>query len=316
MKNQLIKITTLAVSLSVAGCSLLESEPEYAYTGGGRVNPAGAVQMLPSSVFETFDLAVLLGEPALTSKNYNQYKCEEGDDPSSDGCIMARDRLDEAFKKFGVKNPGPRGKQRRNEIQDRLMAASEQRCNVYKVYLKRLHGKGNFYTGSLATILGGAGAIVTGVDGARILSGLAGITSGVRAEFNQAVFLNQVIPVITKGIEGRRKDIKTEIGTKRAGGDLTSYTVEAAIGDAIRYHGACTIVAGLSQAEVAIQELDNPGLETMNKVSSKITKLLCQQRYQQDMMLQTTGDPAQSKWKACAEEGKALPQDQQPGSDG
>nr|VFK22612.1 MAG: hypothetical protein BECKLFY1418C_GA0070996_11231 [Candidatus Kentron sp. LFY] len=216
LKNQLIKITTLALSLSVAGCSLLEPEPEYAYTGDGRVNPAGAVQMLPSSVFETFDLAVLLGaDPLTTDKDpktldYDDYKCEEGDDPGNAGCIRARARLDEAFKEFDVKNSG-KGKQKRNEIQDRLMAASEQRCNVYKIYLKRIHAKANFYTGSLATILGGAGAIVTGVDGARILSGLAGITSGVRAEFNQAVFVNLAIPVITKGIESRRNDIRKEI---------------------------------------------------------------------------------------------------------
>nr|VFJ97599.1 MAG: hypothetical protein BECKLFY1418A_GA0070994_107111 [Candidatus Kentron sp. LFY] len=182
------------------------------------------------------------------------------------------------------------------------MAASEQRCNVYKIYLKRLHGKGNFYTGSLATILGGAGAIVTGVDGARILSGLAGITSGVRAEFNQAVFVNLAIPVITKGIESRRNDIRQKIKTER-GNDLTSYTVEAAIGDAIRYHGACSIIAGLEQAEDAIQELDNPGLSMMNR-------FLCQQRYQEEM--RTLDDPAKSKWKACAE-GKASPSEDEVG---
>nr|VFJ97604.1 MAG: hypothetical protein BECKLFY1418A_GA0070994_107112 [Candidatus Kentron sp. LFY] len=92
------------ITQQVAGCSLLESEPEYAYTGDGRVNPAGAVQMLPSSVFETFDLAVLLGTDPLTADNYDDYKCEEGDDPSSDGCIMARERLDKAFKEFSGQN--------------------------------------------------------------------------------------------------------------------------------------------------------------------------------------------------------------------
>nr|VFK22616.1 MAG: hypothetical protein BECKLFY1418C_GA0070996_11232 [Candidatus Kentron sp. LFY] len=73
--------------------------------------------------------------------------------------------------------------------------------------------------------------------------------------------------------------------------------MEAAIGDAIRYHGACSIIAGLEQAEDAIQELDNPGLSTMNR-------FLCQQRYQEEM--RTLDDPTKSKWKACAE-GKIRP---------
>ena len=42
-----------------------------------------------------------------------------------------------------------------------MIAASNQRCNLYMTYLKRVSVYTNGLFGSLTTILGGAGAIVT-----------------------------------------------------------------------------------------------------------------------------------------------------------
>nr|VFK54727.1 MAG: hypothetical protein BECKTUN1418F_GA0071002_10526 [Candidatus Kentron sp. TUN]VFK58379.1 MAG: hypothetical protein BECKTUN1418E_GA0071001_10497 [Candidatus Kentron sp. TUN] len=158
-------------------------------------------------MFETLDLAVLLGEVPLTSNNLDDHECEEGDSPNDSGCINARGRLDNAFKKFNENNNGELGKRRRNEIQDRLIAASVQRCNVYKIYLEQTDTLVNFFLGGLTTALGGAGAIVTGEGAARTLAGLAGISSGFRAEFRQAYLANLSVHIITEGIDTRRRQI-------------------------------------------------------------------------------------------------------------
>ncbi|MCP5242923.1 MAG: hypothetical protein H6940_05740 [Burkholderiales bacterium] len=55
--------------------------------------------------------------------------------------------------------------------------------------------------GTLTTALGGAGAIVTGAEAARILAGLAGIASGTRAELNQAIFESVATSVIVPAIQ-------------------------------------------------------------------------------------------------------------------
>ena len=85
----------------------------------------------------------------------------------------------------------------------------------HKIYLKRLDTHTGFFLGSFGTILGGAGAIVTGETAARVFSGLSGITSGVRAEFKQSYLSNLGVQVITAGIDTKRKEIRFGIDEKR-----------------------------------------------------------------------------------------------------
>ena len=144
----------------------------------------------------------------------------------------------------------------RAQIQDRLIAASNQRCNLYKTYLKRINTYQNGIFGTLTTILGGAGAIVTGADSSRILSGLAGISSGTRAEPNQAIFESISTSIIIPGIEKTRAEILADIMTKR-GKKLSEYTIEGAMADAIKYHGACSMDMGISYAQKSIQSFDD-----------------------------------------------------------
>ena len=67
-----------------------------------------------------------------------------------------------------------------------------------------------FGLGSIATALAGAGAIVTGATAARSLAGAAGITEGIRAEFQQAFFSNLATHIIVPCIENRRRIILEE----------------------------------------------------------------------------------------------------------
>ncbi len=157
----------------------------------------------------------------------------------------------------------------RSQIQDRLIAASNQRCNIYTTYLKRVNTNQNAILGTLTTVLGGAGAIVTGENSSRLLSGLAGITSGTRAELNQTIFESVATSVIIPGIQNKRNEILTSIMAKRSK-SLSEYTIEGAIADAIIYHGACSIDAGIAFAQKSIQSYEDIGVNKLSEIQNKL----------------------------------------------
>lgn len=157
----------------------------------------------------------------------------------------------------------------RAQIQDRLIAASNQRCNLYTTYLKRVNTYQNGIFGTLTTMLGGAGAIVTGESAARLLSGLAGISSGTRAELNQATFESIATSVIIPGIQKTRSDLLGNILKKRSQ-PLTEYTIEGAIADAITYHGCCSMDTGISYAQKSIQSYDDIGIKRFNEIQNEL----------------------------------------------
>jgi len=174
---------------------------------------------------------------------------------------------DSAFDTFErqVKGLDPTVQKRlRNQVQDRIVAASNQRCGEYKNFLKQVDSETNTILGGLATAIGGAGAIFKPADTARALSGIAAIFSGWRAEVNADFFNNLTIQVVTKGIEVRRKEIHDQMIDDRKK-DLTEYTVQRAVGDTAVYHYNCSLIAGLEQAAQSIERAENPGLTHINK---------------------------------------------------
>lgn len=268
-RSKLSRDLAALLLLSVSGCAWMR-DPEYSMIGGGsdRVNSAGVHQMLDPP-FEKIDIVGLLDPDNATHDDYK--KCDALNSDSRQSC-----RVDTAFRIFD-EDSGRNTPQRRNNIQDRLLAASDQRCNVYLTYIQRHYSASNFLFGSLTTVLGGAGALVTGAGAARALAGSAGVVSGVRAEYDQSYFYNQTINVISQGIRQRRKDILGEINSENTGRgtsgsrDTTAYTVEAAVRDAIRYHGACSVVAGLEQVSITVNL--SAGLDSLEASTKKVRSI-------------------------------------------
>ena len=193
MKKVVLTSCIWASLLFLASC--VRISPETALFGEGRVTTASANQMFEKR-FESFsdeDLLFIL-DPINKREMEKKY---------SD--LTSSERIENITSAFRVANRdydyGPKHK---SEIQDRLIAASNQRCNIYETYLKRISTYTNGIFGTLTTVLGGAGAIVTGEQAARTLSGLAGISSGTRSELNQAVFESITTSVIIPGIQNRR----------------------------------------------------------------------------------------------------------------
>lgn len=239
------------------------TNPEPGAVGDGRVTTSGGNQLMSGKKdFEEFDAKRLI---AMLSDEDNPKMITSEIENLPVDSIELKVRLEVVLKKFGGTNVKGENKiRRRNEIQDEMMAASQQRCNLYEQYLRRVRSHSDFLFGAAATILSGAGALATGIAG-QILSGTGSITSGVGAEFDRDLFSSVTTQVIIPAIEVRRDEIKKEIVKERDNKDLEAYTITAALQDAIRYHGACTLDTGLKTAAKAIDQ-SVPGSASLAQV--------------------------------------------------
>lgn len=154
------------------------------------------------------------------------------------------------------------GRLRRNQLQHRIILASNVACDEYKRHLLSTQAQTNFLLGSLTTATAGLGAVFTDPATVRGLSGAAAILSGVRAEYNDAFFRRLVAEAITKGINIERDAVYDEID-KYQSRSLARYTVEAALADAIQYNARCTLIAGLENLEKSQEFFRDPGLKRL-----------------------------------------------------
>ena len=148
----------------------------------------------------------------------------------------------------------------RNGVQDKILAVSTSRCNVFKTFLRRQQTDVNFGLGSLTTVAGVLGAILPGATASRNLAGTAGIFSGLQAEYNQSYFSNLAAHVIVQAIELRQNRLKQELVDARQGKGIDEYSMEAAINDAIVIDGNCSALSGLIEAQDSIKEVESPGM--------------------------------------------------------
>ncbi len=129
--------------------------------------------------------------------------------------------------------------------------------------IKKKQSRFNFWSGTASSIFGAAGATAEAVNVAKYLSALSGVSSAVRAEYNQDYFADVAAHIITKGINSRRDNIleKMKVASTK---ELDEYSLELAIADAVVYHGACSLTGGLEQADAAITKLNtNAGLDAL-----------------------------------------------------
>jgi hypothetical protein len=262
--NTKLTVATLAIAWiagTLSGCAKLN--PEQGMFGGGRVTTASANQIFDPG-FEGFSDEQLLQllDPENKAQGAAGKQYQE---------LTESEKIAQLRKSFRVANEDAVYKEaHRAQIQDRLIAASNQRCNLFTTYLKRISTYNNGIFGTLTTILGGAGAIVTGENAARLLSGLAGISSGTRAELNQAIFESVATSVIVPSIHKTRADLLKEILDKREKKAIKDYTIEGAIADAIMYHGACSMDAGIAHAQKSIQAFDDIGVKRFTEIQTSL----------------------------------------------
>jgi len=280
-------VACLAFSVLLTGCSTPQRGgsilgPGTAMTTSERITLAGVNNTFDNQEFEMVDLISALDPSGLRKKGMFSDHVRAGrvpDDPETPyddaAAELERSRLEQAMHAFNLPDYERMGlgtrKERRNQIQDRLMAASEARCAAYKQYLRNFENHWETGLGVLGTIAGAAGAIATGDLNARAFAGLAAIFGGARAEVRQGVFRNLATFAIIPGIDQKRGEVQKEIRAAQQAG-IDKYSLPAALYDAARFHGACSMDVGLNVARESIQLVDNPGALQISKALARVVR--------------------------------------------
>ena len=175
--------------------------------------------------------------------------------------------IDKLLEKYGFQNPRngeyvndatatkDQLQYRRNDLQDRIIAASNQRCGAYLRVLVSSKSQTQMGWGSLTTLLTGAATVTTPISAARLLTAGSTVTSGVMGVYNEAYFNNLTVNIISAGIAKHREGLLQYMGGERSK-DMTAYPVNRAIADALSNHAACNIDSGLEAAASATNAAD------------------------------------------------------------
>lgn len=268
-----MKATYFAVALggavALSGCASLKQTHE------GDVDKISAFPLTARIEVEKLDLAHIIVEHAALDGRNGPPECKMA--RRSVGLLndeegkLGGQRLDQAlgcFADLATVNP-ERARDLRNQIQERMLGASEQRCADFKAHLQRSQSTANFLSGIFTSGFAAAGAITKSIEGARTLAGLSGLSSAYGAEFNQAYFANLGAYIVVGGVDQARGKLYEQIYASANGKTITEYTLQAAIKDGFRYHGACSIMTGLIEAQEAIRLVDNPGQDALRRAIVK-----------------------------------------------
>ncbi|NHZ82352.1 hypothetical protein F2P44_24165 [Massilia sp. CCM 8695] len=260
-----MKLAPLLLCLVLAACSTTDDDyDKYA-------DKHSAFQLVERAKFEPINLVSLIrGTEGRVRKIHKMSALEQMRDDDA-----AAAEIDGTFRDFAElnRNTGDVGRARRNEIQERILGASDQRCNDFKTLLQKKQANVSFLTGLTATGSSVAATIVTNIDRSKLLAGIAGMASGYRAEYSQAFFANAAIQVVVAGIDSRRRTAYEQILLARKD-SLVGYPLEAAVKDGIRYHGLCSTVAGLQEAGEAVRYYNEPGLAAASRTIARSKMLV------------------------------------------
>jgi hypothetical protein len=246
MKKLILSGAAFVLVGALAGCATTKETDISKYGPGG----------LTHKPIETVDLIALL-----TNGQSNSTGVPEASFPAEFEKHLAAMR-GELDSKTG--EPVKNLKYARNRIQDRLIVASNDKCEEYKTVLKQKQSTSNFYYGMTSIIAGAAGAISNGMQAAKNLAAVSGVSTSLRSEHNQAYYADMAAHVITKGITQKRKVIADAIYCARQQ-EEKEYTVERAIADSIIYHGACSLIGGLETLDHVLSTLNaNVGTDALS----------------------------------------------------
>jgi len=256
------------------------------------LNPAGLPANGPiANCLQPGDLPASCKSPTLSGLSATSLLTllgfQEANSASSKNDLLMRERmrLEAALAAFydSRNNTFGEPEDRRDRLQDRLIGASDANCATFAQTIYGTQASSNFLFGGLATSLAGAGAITTNEQTARLLSGLAAISSGLRTEANEDFFRKQWMEAVVKAIDTSRDRMRADMAIRKAQ-SISDYPVEAAIADAIRYNGECSLVAGMKQVNSAVNIADDPaGMKALRNTFR-------QAGYKVDFNLQDRGD--------------------------
>ena len=146
----------------------------------------------------------------------------------------------------------------RNRVAGALLLASDRNCDVYLENLRGFQSAWRTAFGLASVGLGAAGAIVTGADTARLLSGLTGAASGAQGKLDENIMGGLAAEVLVAGVRAGRAPHRNQIVEDMRTKSYPEWPVELAIADVLSYHGRCNVMSGLTTAQRAVEGAAQP----------------------------------------------------------
>lgn len=255
----------------LSGCQTVRLGLDPGPAGAGRLGaerPGKAAGDYPVDLTQLIFLAAI-DDPDAVAKAKGTYLHEAPPASAASAPIPTRELADlEAARKSFYNKCGDfvRCGVLRDRVQERLIWASESACSDYLTSVRKSFTSTNLNLGGATTLLGALGSVLTSATATRVFSGAAAVTSGVRAEYNDVYFSSQAFELVSKAIRSVRDKTLKGIRDERRGKSAKDYTLEAAVGDAVRFHGTCNVLAGLEEASDAVTRERDPGLRRLSEL--------------------------------------------------
>jgi len=171
----------------------------------------------------------------------------------TEGAAGPSHTIEEALAKFDTGGDPADRATRRNAIVGAVLMASDKNCDVYLEYFHGNQIAIKSISSVSSTILSGAAAVTTPASSSRILAALGSAATGVGGNLNDAAFSSRAADVIVSGIRAERAGLRRELDERMRDTGYSAWPLSLALADALRYHGRCNAISGLSYLQGAAE---------------------------------------------------------------
>ena len=154
--------------------------------------------------------------------------------------------------KATYENPGAT-KDDRSRLQGAIIVYSHGACSEFRMRLFAIHGARKVLFQGSALLLSGAATAVTGNVAKTVLSALSAGVLGTDETIDAHFLQNAAITGILNTITSERKQALIDMRQKQ-GREITEYSVQAAVADAVRYNRLCSLTEAISIMSNATQK--------------------------------------------------------------
>lgn len=246
---------TASVAALLSGCATLDGTPSRTETRA-LSNPAGVKGLIRGDELRDLNVADLVGS----------FTTGWTRGPVPKNAAEEQEQTDKAIAKFYAEPLSPTLQARyRNEIQDRLVAAANQRCHLWKNHFAAGTSRIDFWSGVTAAATGAAALAFSPESTKEALTAVSTTSTAVGTQYSKSYLFNLTMTVIFQGVESRRAELLKALVANRtdtatgASASIDKYTLSAAVADALEYHAACSIASGLQQASEKVADSRDGG---------------------------------------------------------
>jgi hypothetical protein len=141
----------------------------------------------------------------------------------------------------------------RNDLKSSLVGRSNLICAYTEGQMLGNADISNFTFGTTSAVSGALGSIFTAATPARILSGIAGVSSATQTQVNQVFFKSQLTTAIIQKIDSTRATQLAIINSHNQD-TISQYSLNDMLADVLDYHNQCSFYEGI---EAIVQSSNN-----------------------------------------------------------